>query len=125
ILQVLSNVVGNAIKFAPPDSTVEIAVERVEFAICFAIRDRGPGIPHANLRRVFERDWHVAPSLGGGSGMGLYIAKGIVDAHGGKIWAESQLGSGSSFYFTLPADADRSPRKLFRRRLRPTSPISL
>jgi signal transduction histidine kinase len=115
-LQVLSNVLGNAIKFAPAESKIDIFVERFHSRSRVGIHDRGPGIPRAHLRRVFERDWQVEPSAGG-SGMGLFIAKGIVEAHGGEIWVESELGRGSSFYFTLPAEADRPQRTPVRRRL--------
>jgi signal transduction histidine kinase len=118
ILQVLANVLGNAIKFSPAETAIEIAVDRVELAVRIAIRDCGPGIPRANLQRVFDRNWHVAPSHGGGSGMGLFIAKSIVEAHGGEIWVRSQPGSGSSFYFTLPLAADSSRYSLFQRWLR-------
>ena len=102
VLQILSNVIGNAIKFSPNDATVSVEVERTERAVLVSVRDGGPGIEAAALPHVFERSWHTASSAGGGSGIGLFIAKGIVEAHGGRIWAKSTVGAGSVFQFTLP-----------------------
>jgi signal transduction histidine kinase len=101
-LQVLSNVIGNAIKFCPVESTITVKAERAGHAAHFSFRDQGPGIPAGELPRLFERFRHARSSAGGGTGMGLFIAKGIVEAQGGRIWAESKLGAGSTFHFTLP-----------------------
>ena len=65
-------------------------------------RYRGGGIPHADLPRVFDRFWRAPDPAHKGTGLGLSIAKGIVEAHGGRIWVESQVGQGSVFFFTLP-----------------------
>jgi signal transduction histidine kinase len=73
--------------------------------------DTGPGIPREYLSKIFDRFWQTPGTTQKGSGLGLSIAKGIVQAHGGTIWAESQLGEGTSFFFTLPlADLDRIQR---------------
>jgi signal transduction histidine kinase len=74
----------------------------VEHTAHFFFRDHGPGIAPQELPHVFERYRHARPSAGGGSGLGLFIAKGIVEAQGGRIWAESKLGVGTTFHFTLP-----------------------
>jgi signal transduction histidine kinase len=101
VLQVLSNVIGNAIKFSPEGARIEITVRREPHVVCFAVRDEGPGVEAAEQRHVFERYRHASHASGGGSGLGLFIAKGIVEAHGGQIWLKSRLGAGSTFYFTL------------------------
>lgn len=102
VLQVLSNLLGNALKFTPRGGRVTLSVDREGTMARFAVVDRGPGIPRENLSSIFERFWKdVAPGEKG-TGLGLYIAKGIVDAHGGRIWAESEVGRGARFYFTLP-----------------------
>ncbi|WP_437493714.1 ATP-binding protein [Sorangium sp. So ce1014] len=105
--QILSNLVGNAVKFTPEGATVHIEASRTPAEAQFLVRDSGPGIPAAQQARLFDRYWQAPRRAGGGSGLGLYIAKGLVEAHGGKIWVESELGRGSSFLFTMPlANAD-------------------
>ncbi|WP_437601118.1 sensor histidine kinase [Sorangium sp. So ce590] len=102
VLQVLSNLLGNALKFTPRGGRMTLSVDREGAMARFAVVDAGPGIPPENLASIFERFWKVEASGQGGTGLGLYIAKGIVDAHGGRIWAESEVGRGARFYFTLP-----------------------
>jgi signal transduction histidine kinase len=75
----------------------------------FSVTDNGPGIPEGLLEAVFERFWQAGQNDQRGLGLGLYIARGIVEAHGGRIWAESRVGEGSTFHFTLPS-ATRSSR---------------
>jgi signal transduction histidine kinase len=105
VLQVLANLLSNAIKFTPEGGRILIQVEPVERAVRFSVTDTGPGIPSDQLEAVFERYWQ-APSKGPrGLGLGLYISKGIVEAHGGRIWVESQVGTGSTFSFTIPRTA--------------------
>lgn len=103
ILQVLSNLLGNAIKFTPEFGKITIAIEKCgpEF-VTIAISDSGPGIFKEDLRNVFDRYWQANKTRKLGTGLGLSIAKGIVEAHGGEIWAESEFGEGSIFKFTLP-----------------------
>jgi PAS domain S-box-containing protein len=102
IHQVLSNLVGNAIKFTPPGGRVAVAGERAGPELKLAVRDTGPGIPAEHLPHIFGQFWQGRRTDGRGLGLGLAIAKGIVEAHTGRIWVESTVGEGSSFYFTLP-----------------------
>jgi signal transduction histidine kinase len=103
VLQVFDNIVGNAIKFSAPGDAVRLAVKSSPHECTFAVRDTGPGIPEQELPRLFDRFW-TSPrgTSGSGTGLGLAIARGIVEAHGGRIWVESALGQGTSFFFTLP-----------------------
>jgi len=107
--QVLVNLIHNAVKFTRPGGEVilfaDIAPEgeTVDGSVRFAVRDTGVGIPADEVSRIFERFYRVDKSrTGSGTGLGLSIAKHIVEAHGGKIWAESAEGRGSTFYFTIP-----------------------
>jgi len=102
VLQVFSNLVGNALKFTPQGGCVTIAAEPQGAMVRFAVLDTGPGIAPEHLPRVFDRFWKKETSGTKGTGLGLFIAKGIVDAHGGRIWVESRIGQGTTFYFTLP-----------------------
>jgi two-component system sensor histidine kinase BaeS len=107
--QVLLNVVGNALQYTPPGGQVRIVVCRQDDQIHISVRDTGLGIAPEHLQLVFTRFYRVDSSrarVGGGSGIGLTIAKHLVEAHGGRIWAESAgLGKGSTFTFTLPVNA--------------------
>jgi PAS domain S-box-containing protein len=103
--QVMSNLVGNAIKFTPEGGTIRIAARHERHAVVVSITDTGAGIPPDQLRHIFDRSWQAQRARHSTSGLGLSIAKGIVEAHGGTIWAESELGKGSSFSFTLPLTA--------------------
>lgn len=103
IQQVLSNLVGNAVKFTPRGGRITVTARELDGEIRFGVTDTGPGIPPEELPHIFGRFWQSRPSDRRGIGLGLAIAKGIVEAHGGRIWVESQVGSGSAFYFTLPA----------------------
>jgi signal transduction histidine kinase len=102
ILRVLSNLIGNAIKFSSDGSSVSIGAEPRTEEVRFSVADTGPGIPAEHLAHAFDRYWQQEGSDRRGSGLGLYIAKGIVDAHGGRIWIESTLGRGTTVNFTLP-----------------------
>src|SRR5262249_40291142 len=105
--QVVSNLISNAIKFTPQEGTIRVAARQRDHKIVVSVADTGPGIPQEHLSKVFDRFWRTPGTKQKGSGLGLSIAKGIIEAHGGTIWAESQLGKGSSFFFTLPlADLD-------------------
>jgi len=101
ILRVLSNLLGNAIKFTPQGGKIAVRAERRADDLSIAVSDTGPGIPAVDLPHVFDRYWKASAATSPGSGLGLYIACGIIEAHGGKIWAESSSG-GASFTFTLP-----------------------
>jgi signal transduction histidine kinase/CheY-like chemotaxis protein len=102
-LQVFSNLVGNAIKFTPAGGRVTIGVEPAGNEVCFRVADTGPGIGAKDLPRVFDRFWQGRDRRKG-AGLGLAIARGIVTAHGGRIWVESAVGQGTTFFFTLPAE---------------------
>jgi signal transduction histidine kinase len=106
ILQVLANLVSNAIKFTPSGGRVSIRGAREADELHFAVRDTGVGIPEDALQGVFEKFKQVARDRRG-LGLGLYISKGIVEAHGGRIGVESLLGAGSTFHFAIPC-AQRS-----------------
>jgi signal transduction histidine kinase len=109
--QVVSNLVSNAIKFTPQEGAIRISSHQRDREIVVSVADTGPGIPQEYLSKIFDRFWRAPGTKEKGSGLGLSIAKGIVQAHGGTIWAESQLGKGSSFFFTLPlADVDITKR---------------
>ena len=103
LLQVLSNLIGNAVKFTPEGGTVEVRVEPEEGAVHFSVSDTGPGISPENLPRLFQPFWQAQRGSLDGAGLGLMIARGIVEAHGGAIQAESTPGHGSTFSFTIPA----------------------
>jgi PAS domain S-box-containing protein len=105
IVQTLTNLLGNAIKFSPADSTITVSVEQQTNHVLFQITDQGRGIPADKLEAIFGRFQQVDASdsrTKGGTGLGLAICRSIIDRHGGQIWAESTLSVGSTFFFTLP-----------------------
>ncbi|OUL22397.1 hypothetical protein BV378_24880 [Nostoc sp. RF31YmG] len=105
IMQTLVNLIGNAIKFSTPNSTVTVSVENFSDHVLFKVQDQGRGIPNQMLESIFGRFQQVDASDSrqkGGTGLGLAICRGIIQQHGGAIWAESVLGKGSVFYFTIP-----------------------
>ncbi|MEH2089818.1 PAS domain S-box protein [Nostoc sp.] len=105
IVQTLTNLLGNAIKFSPADSTITLSVQQQTDRVLFQITDRGRGIPADKLEAIFGRFQQVDASdsrTKGGTGLGLAICRSIIDRHGGQIWAESTLSIGSTFFFTLP-----------------------
>jgi two-component system phosphate regulon sensor histidine kinase PhoR len=103
IQQVAVNLLHNAIKFTPEGGFVAVGAGQQDSAICFYVRDSGIGIAPADLPRIFERFYKADRSrASSGTGLGLAIARHLVEAHGGRIWAESVLGQGSTFYFTIP-----------------------
>lgn len=108
IVQVISNLLSNAIKFTPASGTIKISAAVLKSDVLVSVSDTGPGIAAENLTKIFDRFWQVDSAKHKGSGLGLSIAKGIIQAHGGKIWAESELQKGTTFYFTLPiADSEK------------------
>lgn len=107
VLQVLANLIGNAVKFTQEGGRVEVRIGLGKDVVDIAIIDNGPGIARDDLSRIFDRYWQLAPGQRRSSGLGLYIARGIVDAHRGRIWAESQVGHGTAFRIALPAGGDR------------------
>jgi len=109
ILQVLENLLINALKYSRAGTSLEVRVERHGGDVRFSVADQGTGIAAERLTTIFDRYVQGTRSDRKGLGLGLYIARRIVEAHGGRIWAESQLGQGSTFYFTLPSDPVPSP----------------
>jgi PAS domain S-box-containing protein len=105
IHQVFSNLIGNAIKFTPRGGKICVSGKQRGSDVHMGVSDTGPGIPAEQLPHVFGQFWQASGGDRRGIGLGLAIAKGIVEAHDGRIWVESALGEGSSFYFTLPVYA--------------------
>ena len=103
VLQIFSNLLGNAIKFTPAGGTIRLSASPDGREVRYSVRDSGPGIPEADVPHVFDRYWQTRESAAAhlGAGLGLYIAKGIVDAHRGRIAVESAPGRGCTFWFTL------------------------
>lgn len=113
-IQVLANLVGNAVKFTEPGGSVTITAQSRADEVVIAVQDTGIGIPKNHLPHIFDRHWHARRSARTlGTGLGLAIARGIVEAHGGRIWVDSTEGLGSTFSFTVPialsGTANRSP----------------
>jgi signal transduction histidine kinase len=117
VAQALANLIGNAVKFTETGGTIYVCASRSpdgEF-VEMAVRDTGRGIAQNDLPRLFERGWR-APSSVRGNGLGLWITRKIVEAHGGKVWAESEPGAGSTFYFSLPSGLSSAQREDVRAR---------
>jgi len=102
MLQVFANLLANAIKFTPAGGVITLAMEEGRGVLRFSVRDTGVGIAPSMLQAIFERFWQVDSGDRRGQGLGLYISKCIVEAHGGRIWAESTVGKGTELWFTLP-----------------------
>ena len=101
ITQVLDNLLGNALKFTPKDGRITVEAVALGTEVHVSVTDTGSGIPKDALIHVFEPYWQVQKSRSG-MGLGLFIAKSVVEAHGGRIWADSTVGRGTTFCFTLP-----------------------
>jgi signal transduction histidine kinase len=114
IRQVFSNLIGNAIKFSKPGAVIVLEVKSVHGQCEISVTDQGCGIRPEHLEHVFDRYWHLPGEGRRGSGLGLAIANGIVAAHGGKLWVESEVGKGSSFRFTLTfsTKAEANPQRM-------------
>ena len=102
--QILANLIGNAIKFTAAGGHIVVSVEPEGANLRFSVADSGQGIAPEKLGGIFERYAQARRSEGGGLGLGLYIARRLVESHGGRIWAESVVGQGSTFFFLLPAE---------------------
>lgn len=118
VAQVLANLIGNALKFTPHGGSIDLHAHRDGEFVRFTVIDTGPGIPADELAHLFDRFYQTRdnPVKKKGLGLGLAICKGLVEAHGGRIWVESLPGAGSGFNFTLPAvgarvaDEEAAPR---------------
>ena len=105
MLQVFRNIIGNAIKFTPENGSIRIETHEQKNFVEVSVHDTGIGIKEEYLERIFHKFEQIIPAKGEkikGTGLGLATAKQIISAHGGKLWATSQVGQGSTFYFTLP-----------------------
>ncbi len=102
VMQIFGNIVGNAVKFTPRGGSITISASSVGGQLQFAVHDTGPGIAPALLEHLFERYWQADAGAQKGEGLGLYIAKHLVEAQGGRIWVESRVGAGTTLFFTLP-----------------------
>ncbi len=110
VLQVFSNLVGNAIKFCPKDTTISVSAQVVEGKARVTVKDDGPGMPASVLRNLFQRFFQAKETASKGRGLGLFISKGIIQSLGGEIWVESAPGRGTAVSFTLPiVSAPRPP----------------
>ena len=119
VMQVMTNLIGNSMKFTPPGGRIDVRAKLVDGEeVLFSISDTGPGIPKENLSDIFSPYWQAKRAERLGAGLGLPIAKGIVEAHGGRIWVEIEPGRGTDFYFTLPVEAVTSAAGSGERRSR-------
>ena len=116
MFQVISNLLSNAIKFSTVRGRITVQATRSGQDLQVAVRDDGPGIPECELDRVFEGFYKLRNSDDRGLGLGLYISRAIIQAHGGRIWAASPPGAGSTFYFTVPrSESEPAPGGTVRR----------
>lgn len=106
--QVLINLVENAVKYAPRGSVIDLSASASDREVIVEVGDRGPGLPPGEEQRIFDKFYRAKPAQEGGVGLGLTICRGIVEAHGGRIWAENRSGGGALFRFTIPLP-DRQP----------------
>jgi signal transduction histidine kinase len=107
LLQVFENLIGNAIKFTPAGGSITVGAVQEGMQVLFSVRDNGPGIAPEDQPHLFDRFWQARPTRRDGAGLGLPIVKGIVEAHGGRVWVQSAPETGSTFFFTIPGSADR------------------
>jgi two-component system sensor histidine kinase KdpD len=106
MVQVLVNLLDNAMKYAPPKEAITIQARQKGEEVMLTVMDRGPGLPEAELEHVFDRFFRVNAEGISGTGLGLSIAKGIVEAHNGRIWAENRQEGGAAFSLALPIMQD-------------------
>ncbi|HSN05278.1 MAG TPA: sensor histidine kinase KdpD [Nitrospira sp.] len=107
--QVVINLVENAVKYAPPGTPIDLSASAGDREVIVEIGDRGPGIPFGDEARIFDKFYRAKPAREGGVGLGLTICRGIVEAHGGRIWAENRSGGGALFRFAIPLPDQQPP----------------
>ena len=115
----IDNLLTNAIKYSPPGKTITVGGRYSEKSVTVFVRDQGAGIPKSEIDMVFQRFYRIDDNLTRrtqGTGLGLYLVKAVVEAHGGEITVKSQAGSGSTFYFTLPRDQAAPAKASAKRR---------
>jgi signal transduction histidine kinase len=108
IRQALSNLIGNSVKFSPRGSVIDLHAGRKDGDVVVSVSDRGPGMNEEQLTHAFDRFWQSHRTDREGAGLGLTITRGIIEAHGGRIWVESEEGIGSKFSFTLRVAEQRN-----------------
>ncbi|HYU21139.1 MAG TPA: ATP-binding protein [Chloroflexota bacterium] len=109
--QVITNLLENAVKYTPPGSPIRVEVQPADGRARVIVTDRGPGVPPGSRERVFDKFFRLDAKPGiRGSGLGLTVSRGLVEAHGGRVWVEDNPGGGARFFFELPAGEPRSPR---------------
>jgi two-component system sensor histidine kinase KdpD len=106
IEQVLMNLLDNALKYAPMNTPIELSARASDGEVTIEVADRGAGVPPGDEQRIFDKFYRAAPSETRGVGLGLTICRGIVEAHGGRIWAENRPDGGARFRFTLPVQGE-------------------
>lgn len=114
VAQVMGNLVGNALKFVERGGSIRLSCAQEGAYVRFSVADTGPGMTPSQVERLFEKFWQARRSDRRGVGLGLAIARGIVEAHGGRIWAGSRVGEGSTFHFTLPIHDASAKRAVVR-----------
>ena len=107
IEQVFVNLLENAAKYTPPQSPIEVTAKVKDDALLVEVADRGPGIPAGEETRIFDKFYRLHPPREGGVGLGLTICRGIIESHGGRIWAENRSGGGAMFRFTLALEKEQ------------------
>jgi two-component system phosphate regulon sensor histidine kinase PhoR len=115
LAEVLQNLLDNALQYTPPGGSIVVRAKVGEREVVLTVADTGIGIPEAEQARIFERFYRVDAARSrevGGTGLGLAIAKHLVEAHGGRLWVESEVGRGSQFHFSVPVfDAERAAQR--------------
>jgi signal transduction histidine kinase len=111
VTQIMDNLLGNALKFTPEGGRISVEAFPIANEVQISVADTGPGMPKDALARIFEPYWQVQKTRSG-MGLGLFIAKTLVEVHGGRIWVESVLGRGTTFYFTLPVKEPAASREV-------------
>jgi signal transduction histidine kinase len=104
LLQVFGNLIGNALKFSTAGGSITVACDRDDDFVRVGVSDTGPGIEAELLPKLFEPYWSGPEHVKHGSGLGLFIVRGIVERHGGRVWVESEPGHGATFFFMLPVE---------------------
>jgi len=107
--QVLINLIENAAKYSPTGSIIDLSASAGDHDMVVEVADRGQGIPVGEELRIFDKFYRAKPTREGGVGLGLTICRGVIEAHGGRIWAENRTGGGAVFRFTLPLSEEQPP----------------
>lgn len=113
MMQVMTNLLGNAIKFSPSGGSITVKAQVKDSELLVQVGDNGTGIPKEVIPHVFEKFYRAKDSISvGGTGLGLYITKQIIEAHGGRIWVKSKPNKGATFYFTIPKPAEKKTKRI-------------